>query len=427
MEMHVRTTLQVGSVVFFSFLLAICLTACNASCNFEKCVESGNYIDAINVYREKISGNSTKELEAKDFVRQYMQDALDNYASGEIDNRQVESAFDCLLKIDDELYILNVELGAGIEQLTDLQMSKENFIMATSAIDAGNYEEALNFFASVAQGDTQNYATAQEQLALAYSTYKTNLIAEVNGLIAKKEFEQANERIEDASDILGNDEEYTALLSSVISTWEEDIIYTASELFGANKDYASAIRFLQLCGLQTNAIDAEITKYQDYVPIYLADLEYTQKTQYLNIGSHSDAITTDLQGTMYDGARLIYPTGGSLASDAASTEDEAYVNYYLGAKYSRLTGVLYVPYKSLSCPGEWKIPTIVKVYGDKALLFEAPAFTVDITEPLSIDIDITGVRELKIVMLGTWTEDTTWVGLYSRQPKVCAADFCISK
>lgn len=274
---------------------------------------------------------------------------------------------------------------------------------------------------------SQNYATAQEQLALAYSTYKTNLIAEVNGLIAKKEFEQANERIEDASDILGNDEEYTALLSSVISTWEEDIIYTASELFGANKDYASAIRFLQLCGLQTNAIDAEITKYQDYVPIYLADLEYTQKTQYLNIGSHSDAITTDLQGTMYDGARLIYPTGGSLASDAASTEDEAYVNYYLGAKYSRLTGVLYVPYKSLSCPGEWKIPTIVKVYGDKALLFEAPAFTVDITEPLSIDIDITGVRELKIVMLGTWTEDTTWVGLYSRQPKVCAADFCISK
>lgn len=155
MEMHVRTTLQVGSVVFFSFLLAICLTACNASCNFEKCVESGNYIDVINVYREKISGNSTKELEAKDFVRQYMQDALDNYASGEIDNRQVESAFDCLLKIDDELYILNVELGAGIEQLTDLQMSKENFIMATSAIDAGNYEEALNFFASVAQGDTQ--------------------------------------------------------------------------------------------------------------------------------------------------------------------------------------------------------------------------------------------------------------------------------
>lgn len=410
-----------------SILLMLFLSACNAADKFEDYVLAGNYADAISVYRDKISGNIEKEQTAQDFMLTYVGNVLTDYAEGSIDAKSATNAFNCISRINENLSVLGADFYYLYDNLNTLHASKESFEEAVRNVDKKDYKSALELFAEVNELDTQNYSTAQEQMAFAYDSYKAELTATVNKLIQEKEFEQAIKELEDCTSIFGGDEEYEILSENVISAWEENLIYTASEIFGADKDYQSAIRFLQLSGLQNDTINAEITKYQDYIPIYLTDLEYTKKTRYMDIGSRNDEIMTDLQGNTYDGAHLIYPAGGSLASEVASTEDEAYVNYYLNAGYSKLTGVLYVPYKSLSCPKEWTVPTIVKIYGDKVLLFEAPAFTTDVIEPLSIEVDVTGVRELRIVMLGVWHEDTTWGGLYSRYPKVCAANFCVSK
>lgn len=118
-------------------------------------------MDAISLFRDKISGNSTKELDAKNFLLEYTQKTLTDYASGEIDDQSAESAFDCLLKIDDELYILNVELGYSLEQLTVLQMSKEDYGAAIVMENNGDYESAANLFASIDERDTQNYTSAK--------------------------------------------------------------------------------------------------------------------------------------------------------------------------------------------------------------------------------------------------------------------------
>ena len=46
--------------------------------------------------------------------------------------------------------------------------------------------------------------------------------------------------------------------------------------------------------------------------------------------------------------------------------------------------------------------TTVKIYGDGVLLYTAPNIDKNTTGPVKFDIDITGVSELKIVMMGTW-------------------------
>lgn len=424
-----KTPSKLIACILIIILSASCFTACGTSASFSEHIMAGNYEDAINLYRNKLSGNSEKERDAKDFLSEYLQGAIDGYADGTIDEHSAQSKIDCLLKIDDELHILNIELGRKIEEFTMLQISKENYEKAVEMMLREDYESALMLFAEVRSLDTQNYESAQEQMTAAYDAYKAEITAAVNELIGKKEFELARQKAEAYGDILAGDKDYEALCVDLIDAWEIDVVHTAAEIFGEDKDYESAIRFLELSGLQNNVIDAEIARYQEYIPIYLSELEYTKKTKFLDIGSTKEPIMTDLQKNIYDGTRLIYPADDYnilWAPDRAKTEDEAYVDYYLNAEYSRLTGTLYVPYKSLSCSNEWTVPTTVKIYGDKALLFEAPSFTTSTIEPLPIEIDITGVRELRIVMLGVWIENTSGDVYYS-YPKVCAADLCISK
>ena len=42
-------------------------------------------------------------------------------------------------------------------------------------------------------------------------------------------------------------------------------------------------------------------------------------------------------------------------------------------QYSTLIIVVYRPYSTLSCPGEWEKSPTVTIYGDGVLLYEAPS------------------------------------------------------
>ena len=134
-----------------------------------------------------------------------------------------------------------------------------------------------------------------------------------------------------------------------------------------------------------------------------------------------------MNGTQYDRESLIYPIGGDLYGDWASSDDEAYVMYNLNYKYSSLSGIIYRPYRSLSSVNEWKNPTTVKIYGDDVLLYEAPNFTKDTYDTVEFALDVSGVRNLKIVMRGVWSEDAGWIGMYDYYPKVAMAEVFLQK
>lgn len=92
-----------------------------------------------------------------------------------------------------------------------------------------------------------------------------------------------------------------------------------------------------------------------------------------------------------------------------------------------LTGTIYRPYSSLSFTGEWNNGPTVKIYGDDVLLYEAPRITGTTYDPINFEIDVTGVRNLKIVMRGTWRESTGWIGLYNYNPAACMAEVTLQK
>lgn len=197
------------------------------------------------------------------------------------------------------------------------------------------------------------------------------------------------------------------------------------------RDYAAAIRVLQLSGLVNDAIDEAIASYQALAPVSLTSLDYIQKAKYIGVGSRisSDSLK-DVNGNSYEKSSVICPlyAGGGLNSEVPKSDDDAYVTYYLGAQYSRLTGLIYRTYDSLRAKAEsWTDKKIyVRIYGDDVLLYEAPAITANTYDNIPFDIDVTGVRNLKIVMQGRFKFGTDDYGLYEYVPIVAMTDLILS-
>lgn len=431
-----KKTFFSGVLLCMSLLVFLLLAACSASSSFEEYVKSGNYADAISLYRDKISGNSAKELEAKNFLLEYTQETLLDYASGEIDNQSAESVFDCLLKINDELYILNVDLGISLEQFTTLQMSKENYAKGAGLQESGKLEDAMEAFLGVVSEDAENYDRAQDKLAEIGNAYTREYADAIDsafcsndyaGVIREYAVAHSNRYVTISSDMT---DKYTSSMTSYL----DDVSKKAEDAFGSSKDYSAAIRILQNSIAEVNVdedlvakLDQKIVDYQEYIPVALTSLQYTQKARYISVGDAFNTTATDVNGKQYDASTVICPTGGSLASEVASTDEEAYVLYNLNLKYSSFSGTIYRPYESLSSVNDWNVATSVKIYGDEVLLYEAPNITKSTYDSYNFNIDISGVRNLKIVMRGVWAESTGWVGLYDRNPKVCMAEVMLQK
>ena len=217
-------------------------------------------------------------------------------------------------------------------------------------------------------------------------------------------------------------EAITAENARITEAWTENALKEAELAFGFDKDYQAAIQVLQSCGLANGRIDQEIQKYQDYAPKLLTDMKPTKKSSYIllyNVRGEN----TDVNGNKYPDRGIIYPTDSYGATDVAKTEVDGSITYYLGAEYSELRATLYRPYTSLSIENDkWNTGTVVKIYGDDVLLYEGPCITQSTYEEYDVYANVTGVRELRIVMLGC-----AKLGYMSYSPMVCLGNLEIQK
>ena len=175
----------------------------------------------------------------------------------------------------------------------------------------------------------------------------------------------------------------------------------------------------------TSHIEEKIAYYQEYQPIYLTDLSCIQKNN-VEIGEEVD--TSDVNKRNYTAETVI-------RQSMSKNDNKGYVLYNINFEYSSLRGVLYRPHYSLSCDYIWSQPGCVKIYGDDVLLYESPKVTQDFYDALEFDIDIHGVRNLKIEFSNSvWAPGGTIVWDYgsdgwvnNEEPKVCIADCELQK
>lgn len=255
--------------------------------------------------------------------------------------------------------------------------------------------------------------------------------------------------IAEAKDIFSNGENYEGAISLLTDAYnytygDDAMLYTelckytdayienavaeAQQIYDENRDYEAAASYLRnVIGVvgENETLRSEIEKYASYAPVLLTSLDPIQKGKWLSIGTDIKKVYTDVSNNVYDSQTVIAPKRSSYRD---KTEDDSYVSYYLNSEYTTLTGVLYRPYDSLSCTSVWQKTPVIKIYGDGILLYEAPGIDQNTFDPISLNVNVTGVRELKIVNFGVWNgNDSGNIYFESYHPMVCLAEMYLNK
>lgn len=359
-----------------------------------------------------------------------VEDIISDYGSGKIDYNKARGKIESAVSNGT---IENYEANRAIDELSELQASKSSFEAAESFFNDGLYLDAITNYKDVIFEDS-NYNAAQNKMSIAREKVISELTDKVNAFAANKQYNEALSEIQYVVSVIGDLSELSTLEKTLYAKCIDTAISEANAAFGNNKDYGTAINIINsaisVVGDDERLI-SELDRYNSYIPVYLLDTDYIKKASYLTLSTADywlyGNLSSDVDGNSYSG-NIIYPTGGTLASQKATSEDDSYISFYLNSAYNNLTGTIYRPYGTLSCKDTWEGSTTIKIYGDGVVLYEAPNITQSTYSPIDFNVNVKGVRELKIVMLGVWTStEGNWSGQYSRYPKACMANLTLSK
>ncbi len=466
-------------------VICIITSGCAAENRVISLIEKENYAKAQEVYYSTISGDHEKELDLEYSIDAYVSDMLDKYNNGKI---SYDEAYESIARIEASgLYGYCLDAYMSLQMY---DQSKQAYEIGLAKMDAGDYESAMIAFSSV-NAASSCYDSACEKAEEAKTEFLNAAIthaediynnwdyyhgyayamqylveteSEMYGLspfmddaafqlIYDKEAEFTSQfteaAIAESRDIFSNGENYEDAITFLSDAYHfaigdnsklytelckytdayiENAVAEAQQIYDENRDYEAAASHLQsVIGVvgENETLRSEIEKYASYAPVLLTSLDPIKKGDWLSVGTDMKKIYTDVSNNVYDSQTVIAPRCSSYRD---KTEDDSYVSYYLNSEYTTLTGVLYRPYDSLSCTSVWKKTPVIKIYGDGILLYEAPSITQNTFDPISLSINVTGVRELKIVNYGIWTETDNF-DIYSKcyHPKVCLAEMYLSK
>ena len=448
-------------------------------------IEKEDYAKAQEVYYSTISGNHEKELDLEYSIDAYVSDMLDKYNNGKI---SYDEAYESIARIEASgLYGYCLDAYMSLQMYDQSKQSYENGL---AEMEIGDYKSAMISFyfvnaassyydsacekaeeakteflnAAIAQAedafDDTDYFRGYENAISCLSDAGSTLI-NINPymddaalqLIYDKRAELTNEftetAIADANNVFSNGTNYEGAISLLTDAYNytygdnamlytelckytdayiENAVAEAQQIYDENRDYEAAASYLRnVIGVvgENETLRSEIEKYASYAPVLLTSLDPIQKGKWLSIGTDIEKVYTDVSNNVYDSQTVIAPKRSSYRD---KTEDDSYVSYYLNSEYTTLTGVLYRPYDSLSCTSVWQKTPVIKIYGDGILLYEAPGIDQNTFDPISLNVNVTGVRELKIVNFGVWNgNDSGNIYFESYHPMVCLAEMYLNK
>lgn len=468
-------------------VICIITSGCAAENRVISLIEKENYAKAQEVYYSTISGNHEKELDLEYSIDAYVSDMIDKYNKGKV---SYDEARESIFRIEASGLYDYFLVNDAYMSLQTFYQSKQAYEMGLANMDAGDYESAMTQFSFVNTADTC-YDSACEKAEEAKTAFLNAVIAQAEDafddtdylrgyenaiscladaeskmydfiiymddaafqLIYDKRAELTNEfteaAIAEAKDIFSNGENYEGAISLLTDAYnytygDDAMLYTelckytdayienavaeAQQIYDENRDYEAAVSYLRnVIGVvgENETLRSEIEKYASYAPVLLTSLDPIQKGKWLSIGTDIKKVYTDVSNNVYDSQTVIAPKRSSYRD---KTEDDSYVSYYLNSEYTTLTGVLYRPYDSLSCTSVWQKTPVIKIYGDGILLYEAPGIDQNTFDPISLNVNVTGVRELKIVNFGVWNgNDSGNIYFASYHPMVCLAEMYLNK
>lgn len=394
-------------------------------------IESGNYSEADEIYKDEVDGDRALEVEVERALESMIEDLLVQYNEEALQSDDVE----ILLSTIDKSNILDNEtIDDAYLEFEGLLASKNAYSLAQDEFNDGNYLDAISQYELVSNDDV-NYDISQEQIIESNLLYKNQALTLIDEAINDNDFQTAfalldvtlNELGEDSdvvsayqdcetayenytvettitsANALMDDGDYSSAyntllnqtyvfennldLTSALSTCvTEYIAYTLEEAENAfydGGDYVSSIKLINMALLDL-ADEAQLSEaldyYTSYYPVWIGDLLYYEVDGYYSDKESKDI--TDNTGETYTGYVYVTPTGW---------DEWGSMTFAINGEYETLSGRIIIGYSNryLTIGGSYII------YGDGVELFNSGILAGN-AAPVDFEVDLTGVMELTI-------------------------------
>lgn len=342
-------------------------------------INAGKYQNAIDLYNSDIAGDYSLETEVADEIESIIKQtdiALDN---GDIDGEAAKKVITVIDKVLAGTSIYVEDYAEYKSNINELIASKAAYYSGQELEDLGNYSAAIDEYKKVIGRDSF-FADAESAIDRCISSLKQEAFDAAKKLADRKQYADALKTLNDLAVLIPTDSEVLAKITVYEKTYITNAINQAKAAFVNTTDYEDALKIINTA-LQQIPNDSELLREKEYYSLFQPVNLYDLKP--FNGELVAKEKEEDTRGNEHFKCFLFItnPTA----------------KYELNSKYNVLTMTIYGRDKSV---GDKTCGTL-EIYGDDVLLYSNNKIQLN-GKAFEVEIDITGVSELKIFGDGKW-------------------------
>lgn len=280
------------SLAVAAVITALCLIAYLNSPNQRiiKAVESGDSYYAQEIYKEKISGNSSKRDSFVKAAKKYVDSLKDDFIKDKVDYSYATQRLGILRSLN--ILSLDEICNNTSAYLSQLNTSKLAFEQGNTYFDDEDYQHAIEQYKLVIEED-KNYDKAQDKIKDASKKYKSSVLQSAQTYADNSNYSSAISEIKSALNIIGDDKDLNETLKKYTENNQSSVISSAisqADKYASGGDYENAVKVLS-DAMKTVEADTQLkAKFSEY------SVKYSQSVckkadELINAKKYDDAIS----------------------------------------------------------------------------------------------------------------------------------------
>jgi len=351
--------------------------------DFIKLIKSGEYLKAVEYYNTEIFGNYSREYDSKQEILNLLDSLYYDILNGTKDSSDSDKL---LATIDRVMSNTDFSIDSYQEKKANIEsalLSKLSYKSGCELENFKNYSDAISEYKKVIEDDS-DYSLAQDAIKRCTSSFKEEVFSYIAILIENNNFTDAIAKLKELNAVAPHDNEILSKITTYEKAYIKHIVSESEKIFvNPEKDYSQALSIIN-AGLQHYKDNEELNfkkaYYESFAPINLYDMKKL-KGSASSYDTDSDIYGNDYSKCFwagYDSWMIWYDTD---------------ISYNLNNQYNRFTATLFSRSKSNTTQ-----EMTVIIYGDGKPLYENYSIKDNSTKAFDVEINVTGISELRIVL-----------------------------
>lgn len=346
---------------------------------FVELIKDGEYYSASEYYSQNIDGNYNYIKQASTGCKELLDQLYEDFKNAKQDDENWDVVYSSIQYVTSQSDYSLIDLATLYtykSKFDALAKSKAAYMAAVDFQKLNNYQGAISKFGEVIAEDGY-YAEAMTRLSECTARYIESVIGTADALAEQNDYIGALDVIGSAMNFLGNDNAQLSAKSEVYEkTYISKTISDAETVFVTPAtDYEAALGIIN-SALQHFPNNSELLDKKTYYLAFEAVNLYYVDTVDKYCWKKEESLE-DNYGGEYSSCFTMKNYTASMAL------------YNLERKYNILRATVFGA-------GNFSYPCRITVWGDGKLLYKSDKLDTKLTRPFDIEVDVTGVLDLKI-------------------------------